>query len=113
MSQASAADRLKAMNARFASLAQAAPQAMTAFRSLMTEATRSGALPPKLKELIAVSIAVNQGCDDCILFHVSNAKSHGATRTELAEALAVCIEMGGGPSAVHAGHALAAWDDIK
>jgi AhpD family alkylhydroperoxidase len=58
----------------------------------------AGTLPAKHKELIAVAIAVHQGCSDCILFHVSNAKSNGATRSELAEVLAVCIEMGGGPS---------------
>jgi AhpD family alkylhydroperoxidase len=72
----------------------------------------AGTLPAKHKELIAVAIAVHQGCSDCILFHVSNAKSHGATRSELAEVLAVCIEMGGGPSSVYAGHALAAYDEI-
>jgi AhpD family alkylhydroperoxidase len=112
MSEGAPAERLKAMNARFASLAKAAPQAMGAFRNLMLEASRSGALPAKFKELMAVGIAVHQGCSDCILFHVSNAKSHGATRAELAEALAVCVEMGGGPSSVYAGHALAAYDDM-
>jgi AhpD family alkylhydroperoxidase len=112
MSEGTAAERLKAMNARFASLAKAAPQPLGAFRNLMVEASKSGTLSAKFKELIAVAIAVHQGCSDCILFHVSNAKSHGATRAELVEALAVCIEMGGGPSSVYAGHALAAYDEV-
>jgi AhpD family alkylhydroperoxidase len=112
MSEGTATERLKAMNARFASLAKAAPQALGAFRNLMVEASKGGTLPAKHKELVAVAISVHQGCSDCILFHVSNAKSHGATRSELAEVLAVCIEMGGGPSSVYAGHALAAYDEI-
>jgi AhpD family alkylhydroperoxidase len=112
MSKEAATERLKAMNTRFSSLAKAAPQALGAFRNLMLEASKSGALSSKFKELIAVAIAVHQGCSDCILFHVSNAKSHGATRAELAEVLAVCVEMGGGPSSVYAGHALAAFDEI-
>lgn len=113
MSEGTAAERLKNMNTRFASLAKAAPQAMGAFRSLMLEASKSGTLPAKLKELIAVAIAVHQGCGDCILFRVSSAKSHGATRAELAETLLVCVEMGGGPSSVYAGHALALYDEIS
>jgi len=44
---------------------------------------------------------------------VSSAKSRGATRAELAETLSVCVEMGGGPSSVYAGHALAVYDEIS
>ena len=113
MTDATAPERLKAMNTRFAALAKASPQALGAFRSLMLEASKAGALQTKFKELVAVAIAVHQGCSDCILFHVSNAKSHGATRAELVETLAVCIEMGGGPSSVYAGHSLAGYDEIQ
>lgn len=102
--------QLKEMNLRFGALARAVPQTMTAFRTLMGEASKSGVLPVKLKELVAAAIAVQQGCGDCILFHVANARSHGASREELVEVLAVAIEMGGGPSAVYAGRALEAFD---
>lgn len=107
-----AAHELKEMNRRFGALAKAVPKTMAAFHGLMTEATRPGALPAKFKELVAVAIAVNQGCGDCILFHVANARSHGASREELAEVLGVGIEMGGGPSAVYAGRALEAFDAL-
>lgn len=112
MSTDSIPQQLKQMNARFGALAKAAPQTMTAFRSLMGEASKDGQLSSAVKELIALSIAVHQGCGDCILFHASNAKAHGATREQLAEALSVAIEMGGGPSAVYAGRALEAFDQI-
>ena len=104
--------QLNEINSRFAVLAKAAPQAFASFRGLMAEATKDGALSSKFKELIAVAIAVEKGCGDCILFHVANAKKHGATRDELSEALVVCIEMGGGPGAVYAARAHAAYDEI-
>ena len=42
MGEGTAAERLKNMNTRFASLAKVAPQAMGAFRDLMLEASKSG-----------------------------------------------------------------------
>ena len=104
--------QLREMNLRFGALARAAPGAMGAFRSVMTEASRPGAFSAGTKELIAVALAVHKGCADCILFHVANAASHGATRAELVEVLAVALEMGGGPSAVYASRALEAFDAL-
>src|SRR5258708_10444666 len=112
MTEEPAKERLKAINTRFAALAKAAPQPMGAFRSLMIEASRDGVLPTKFKELLAVGIAVHQGCADCIVVHVGSAKSHGASRVELAEVLGVCVAMAGGPSSVYAGQALAAFDEL-
>ena len=105
-------DDLNAMNARFMTLGKAIPGSMGAFQRLMGEASKDGALSGKIKELIAVAIAVSKGCSDCIVFHVSNAKKHGASREELAEALGVTIEMGGGPGAVYAARALAVFDGL-
>ncbi|UJX44660.1 carboxymuconolactone decarboxylase family protein [Xanthobacter sp. YC-JY1] len=104
--------QLRDMNQRFGALAKAAPQVMSAFRGLMGEASKSGAVPAKMKELVALAIAVHQGCADCVVFHAANARSHGASRAELADILGVCIEMGGGPSAVYAGKALEAFDAL-
>lgn len=104
--------QLRDMNQRFGALTKAAPQVMNAFRGLMGEASKSGAVPAKMKELVALAIAVHQGCADCIVFHAANARSHGATRAEVADILGVCIEMGGGPSAVYAGKALEAFDAL-
>jgi len=107
-----ASETLKEMNVRFSAFARATPQVFGAFRSLMNEASKDGSLPARFKELVAVAIAVNQGCEDCIVFHLANARSHGASRQELIEVLGVAVEMGGGPGSVYAAKALAAFDDI-
>lgn len=104
-----ASTSLKDLNTRLGALGKAAPQVMGAFRTLMQEASRSGEIDAGLKELIAVALAVQKGCSDCIVFHVANAKKHGATQAQLTEVLGVCIEMGGGPAAVYSGYALEAF----
>ncbi|MEQ5777476.1 carboxymuconolactone decarboxylase family protein [Thalassospira sp. NFXS8] len=111
--QISAQDKLNALNARTMTLYTAEKTTMTAFRSVMQAATRKGELSPALKELMAVAIAVAKGCEDCILFHVSEALKHGATRQQLVESLAVSIEMAGGPGTVYAAKALSLFDALQ
>ena len=94
---------------RLADLATAAPAAMKAMTELTRATGTDGAFTPAQKELMAVAIAVTEGCEDCILFHVDLARRHGATEADLGQALSVAIEMGGGPAAMYAGKALAAW----
>ncbi|UXU75019.1 MULTISPECIES: carboxymuconolactone decarboxylase family protein [unclassified Paracoccus (in: a-proteobacteria)] len=104
--------KLAEVNARAVALHKADPQTMTAFRGVMTAANRAGRLGAATKELVAVAVAIGRGCEDCILFHTSAAKQHGASRDELVEVLAVAIEMSGGPGTVYAGKALAAFDAL-
>ena len=91
-------------------LYKAAPDTMAAFQGLMKAASKDGALPAKTKELMAVAISIAVRCEGCIVFHVQNAIRHKATREELAETIAVAIEMGGGPATVYGGKALAVFD---
>jgi hypothetical protein len=52
------------------------------------------------------------GCEDCILYHVAEPQKHGAERGTLVEVVAVAIEISGGPGAVYASEALAAYDKL-
>jgi len=73
----------------------------------MEAATYSdGALPKKVKELIAVGISVHGDCESCMQWHIDQAASAGATLREVLEAVEVGIEMGGGPATVSARFAL-------
>jgi AhpD family alkylhydroperoxidase len=73
----------------------------------LEEATFSdGALPKKVKELIAVGISVKSDCESCMQWHIEQAVGAGATMREVLEAIEVGIEMGGGPATVSARFAL-------
>ena len=72
-----------------------------------------GALTHKEKELIALGIAVAIRCEPCILFHTEALVRLGATREEVAETLAVCVEMGGGPGVMYGTKALATFDEFS
>lgn len=108
----SAAQRLQSVNDRLVGLFKADSKTMMSFKSLSEAATREGAVSPTMKELIAVAIAAARGCDDCVLYHVAEAKKHGADRSTLVEVLAVSVEMSGGPGAVYAAKALAVYDEL-
>jgi AhpD family alkylhydroperoxidase len=67
-----------------------------------------GELPARMKELIALAIAVTRECDGCIAAHARGAARQGASEQEVAEALGVAILMNGGPGTVWAPRAYAA-----
>ena len=77
----------------------------------MEQATYTdGALPKKIKELIAVGISVKMNCESCMQWHIEQAATSGASLREVLEAVEVGIEMGGGPATVSARFALDVMD---
>ena len=104
--------KLADANGRLMALFKADQKSMLAFKSLSDSAVREGKVSTAMKELIAVSIAAARGCDDCIVYHVAEAKKHGADRDTLVEVIAIAIEMSGGPGAVYAAKALDAFDNL-
>jgi AhpD family alkylhydroperoxidase len=82
------------------------------FLEIEKAAYRDGALPRKVKELIAVGISVVRDCDSCMQWHIEQAAKAGAAQREVLEAVEVGIEMGGGPATVSARFALEVMDGI-
>ncbi|MDT4851731.1 Carboxymuconolactone decarboxylase family protein [compost metagenome] len=105
--------RLKEAQSRLGAFAKATPELMSGFARVSKSATAAGAFSSAQRELIAVSIAVAKGCEDCILYHVDAAVRHGATEKELIEALEVAVEMGGGPAVMYAAKALDAFRGLN
>lgn len=103
---------LAAAKTRLGALAKAAPTLMQSFAGISKLATTAGQFTPAQKELIAVSIAVAKGCEDCILYHLDAARKHGADEAALIEALEVAVEMGGGPAVMYGAKALDAWRNL-
>jgi len=84
------------------------PSTMYAFEKLHKVTTKDGALSTKVKELIALAIAINVRCDGCIAYHVNDALNAGASEQEIAEAIGIAVLMGGGPSMIYGCEALEA-----
>lgn len=89
------------------------PDAFSAFAGLSRAAQAPGVLDAKTKEVLALAISVAIRCDACIGYHARGALRAGASREEVAEALGVAIQMGGGPSVNYASSALQAFDQFK
>ena len=79
-------------------LRRAIPEAYKGFGELHRAAFADGALDVATKELIALAIAVVEGCDGCIASHAQAAAQAGATRQQAAETIGVTFLMHGGPA---------------
>lgn len=75
---------------------------LSAFTSMQVAATAEGALGKKIKELMALAIAIAIQCQGCVTYHLRNALEAGASEKEIYEAADVAILMGGGPAVVYA-----------
>lgn len=91
--------KLKAMTA-------AAPDAMKAFWAFDEAVFKEGALSVKVKELMAVAVAMTTQCPYCIEVHVKKARAAGATDAELTEATLVSAALRAGGSITHGTHAI-------
>ena len=84
------------------------PEFMKGLMSMDTGASAMG----HLDALIALAVAITTRCDGCLSVHVKKAASHGATREEIAEALAVAISLNTGAALTYTAHALDAFDAL-
>ena len=99
--------------ANLAPLHKGVPQVMKGFGDMGKAAIADGALDAKTKELIALAVGVAARCDGCIAFHTKALVKLGATEAEVHETLGVAIYMGGGPSAMYASNAMAAFNEFS
>src|SRR5918996_2823861 len=79
---------------------QLSPDTLKGYMALSAAGQKTDLLGAKIRELIALAVAVTSRCDGCITVHTEAAIKQGATKEEIAEALGVAV-------AVNAGAALA------
>lgn len=79
-----------------------APAAQAAFDAFGKAVFADGALPGKMKQIIAVAVAHVTQCPYCIKGHTKAARRAGATPEELMEAIWVAAEMRAGAAYAHA-----------
>jgi len=90
-----------------------APHVDDAFHEFSKRVFSEGALPSKIKQLIAVAVAHVTQCPYCIQGHTRAAVSQGATPAEIMEAIWVAAEMRAGGSIAHSAIALDAIEVTK
>jgi AhpD family alkylhydroperoxidase len=100
------------MRAPVHELRSAIPGVFKAYSDMHRESMSDGALPAKIKELIALAIAVTRECDGCIATHARSAVRRQASAAEVAEAMGVAILMNGGPATVYGPRALQAFTEF-
>jgi AhpD family alkylhydroperoxidase len=90
-----------------------APEIDRAFHEFSRQVFAPGALPVKMKQLIAVAVAHVTQCPYCINGHTKAALREGATEQEMMEAIWVAAEMRAGGAFAHSLIALDAAADVK
>ena len=85
---------------RIGDVGRLSPETMRGYRALGEAGAKTAKLDPKIRELIALAVAVTRQCDGCIVTHTDAALKHGATREEIAEALGVAIAVNAGAALV-------------
>ena len=78
-----------------------APEIHAAFSAFGQRVFADGALPEKIKQLIAVAVAHVTQCPYCIRGHTELAIKQGATEQEIMEAIWVAAEMRAGAAYAH------------
>ena len=82
------------------------PETSAAFDAFSRQVFAEGALPVKVKQLIAVAVAHVTQCPYCIKGHTRAALRHGASEQELMEAIWVAAEMRAGGAYAHSALAI-------
>ncbi len=84
-----------ARNDLFARLCDTAPVLGERVTGVVSQTYLDGALPKKIKYLLALAIALGTGCRICILAQLTRALEEGATRDEILDLLSVVFAMKG------------------
>lgn len=69
--------------------------AVKRFFALDADVYGEGALPRRTKELLGLVASLVLRCDDCVSYHLIQAKDKGVRKEEVVEALAVGLVVGG------------------
>ena len=103
----------KQIQQRIAEIGRANHEIINGYRALSDAGNQSNLLGPKVRELIALAVAVTRQCDGCILVHTDAAIKQGATGEEIIEALGVAVAVNAGAALIYSTRVLDALDDKK
>lgn len=92
-------------------LRETAPEYFKAFVEFDKTVMADGAIPRKMKELIAVAVAHTTQCPYCIDIHTKQAKEAGASEREIVEAIWVASALRAGGAFAHSWIALTSYGE--
>jgi len=99
----------KQVGAAVADIAKISPDTVRGYAQISAAAGKTGHLDAKVREMIALAVAVTRQCDGCITVHIDAAVKAGATREEITDALSVAIAINAGAALVYSARALDAY----
>jgi AhpD family alkylhydroperoxidase len=82
-------------------IGQLSPGTVRGYVELSSAGQKKDLLGAKMRELIALAVAVTARCDGCITVHSEAAIRHGASNEEIAEALGVAVAVNAGAALVY------------
>ena len=98
--------------ARVGEIAKISPDTVKGYQTLSAAGQKTNLLGPKMRELISLAVAVTARCDGCITVHTEAAVRHGASREEIAEALAVATAVNAGAALVYSARVLDTYEQV-
>jgi len=90
-------------------IAQLSPDTVRGYSVLGAAGSKTKHLDPKIRELIALAVAVTLRCDGCITVYTDAAIKQGASQEEIAEALGVAVSVNAGAALVYSARAMDAY----
>jgi AhpD family alkylhydroperoxidase len=77
---------------------------------LSAAGAKTNHLDAKIRELIALAVAITLRCDGCITVHTDAAIKQGASREEIADALGVAVSVNAGAALVYSARVIGAYE---
>jgi AhpD family alkylhydroperoxidase len=105
-------DYRRQLTVRVGEIAKISPDTIKGYQTLSAAGQKANLLGPKIRELISLAVAVTLRCDGCITVHAEAAARHGASREEIAEALAVATTVNAGATLVYSARVLDAYEQV-
>jgi AhpD family alkylhydroperoxidase len=96
--------------ARVGEIGKLSPDTVKGYMALGGAGAKTGHLDAKIRELIALAVAITLRCDGCFSVHTAAAKKLGASEEEIAEALGVGISVNAGAALVYSARTFDAFE---
>ena len=92
-------------------IGQLSPDTIKGYMALSGAGHKADLLGAKVRELIALAVAVTLRCDGCITVHTEAAIKHGATKEEIVEAKGVATTVNAGVALVYSARVMDAFKE--